>query len=78
MPPEETDIDMVLIDCLKEIKILNSQYKLLVTKDTRTVVAIERMVEQQVKASGIDDPIHRLDGWRILDAIEEECKENKE
>lgn len=23
MPPEETDIDMVLIDCLKEIKRLN-------------------------------------------------------
>ncbi len=41
----------------------------LIKDDTKTVVAIERMVEQQVEASGIDSRrLERLDGWKIIEA----------
>ncbi|HJF29079.1 MAG TPA: hypothetical protein K8V79_12765 [Acinetobacter lwoffii] len=41
----------------------------LIKDDTKTVVAIERMVEQQVEASGMDSHrLERLDGWRIIEA----------
>ena len=41
----------------------------LIKDDTKTVVAIERMVEQQVEASGMDSRrLERLDGWRIIEA----------
>ena len=36
-----------------------------------TIVAIERMVEQQVEASGITDDVFRLDGEKILNAAVE-------
>ncbi|MCT6910195.1 hypothetical protein ABTB84_11470 [Acinetobacter baumannii] len=42
------------------------------------VVAIERMVEQQVEASGITSDVFRLDGWRILDAIQEASESGAE
>lgn len=42
-----------------------------VPRTREVVVAIERMVEQQVEASGITSDVFRLDGWRILDAIQE-------
>ena len=36
----------------------------------KIVVAIERMVEQQVEASGMDsNRLERLDGWTIFDAM---------
>lgn len=42
---------------------------ILIKNDTKTVVAIERMVEQQVEASGMDSRrLERLDGWRIIEA----------
>lgn len=77
------DIDATLNDCLKQITELkqrlaryeNPDY-VLVPKNSKTVVAIENMVYQQVEASGIDEPIHRLDGWRILDAIEESLEKD--
>ena len=41
----------------------------LIRDDTKTVVAIERMVEQQVEASGMDSRrLERLDGWKIIEA----------
>lgn len=41
----------------------------LIKDDTKTVVAIERMVEQQVEASGMDSRrLERLDGWKIVEA----------
>ena len=41
----------------------------LIKEDTKTVVAIERMVEQQVEASGMDSRrLERLDGWKIIGA----------
>ena len=41
----------------------------LIKNDTKTVVAIERMVEQQVEASGMDSRrLERLDDWRIIEA----------
>ncbi len=40
----------------------------LIKDDTKTVVAIERMVEQQVEASGMDSRrLERLDGWKIIE-----------
>lgn len=42
---------------------------ILIKDDTKTVVAIERMVEQQVEASGMDSRrLERLDGWKIIEA----------
>lgn len=43
----------------------------IVPRSREVVVAIEKMVEQQVEASGITSEVFRLDGWRILDAIQE-------
>lgn len=68
---------------IKELKQKLARYEnpayVLVPKNQKTVVAIENMVWQQVEASGIDEPIHRLDGWRILDAmIEAVEKDNAE
>ena len=41
----------------------------LIKDDTKTVVAIERIVEQQVEASGMDSRrLERLDGWKIIEA----------
>ena len=69
----------------RKIELLEAQlskYKrpdyILVPKNSKTVVAIENMVWQQVEASGIDEPIHRLDGWRILDAIIEVAEKEYE
>ncbi|HFD2177273.1 TPA: hypothetical protein ACF2EF_000407 [Acinetobacter baumannii] len=44
---------------------------IVVPRTREVVVAIEKMVEQQVEASGITSDVFRLDGWRILDAIQE-------
>ncbi|MDC4667562.1 hypothetical protein OHV74_18145 [Acinetobacter baumannii] len=49
-----------------------------VPRNREVVVAIERMVEQQVEASGITSDVFRLDGWRILDAIQEASKSGAE
>lgn len=44
----------------------------LIKNDSKTAVAIERMVEQQVEASGMDSRrLERLDGWRIIEAAVE-------
>lgn len=41
----------------------------LIKHDSKTAVAIERMVEQQVEASGMDSRrLERLDGWKIIEA----------
>ncbi|RSP91869.1 hypothetical protein EA716_16720 [Acinetobacter baumannii] len=49
-----------------------------VPKIKEVVVAIEKMVEQQVEASGITSEVFRLDGWRILDAIQEASESGAE
>ena len=43
----------------------------MVSLNNTTIVAIERMVEQQVEASGITDDVFRLDGEKILNAAVE-------
>ena len=51
----------------------------LIKNDTKTVVAIERMVEQQVEASGMDSRrLERLDGWRIIEAAIEAQEPNND
>lgn len=47
---------------------------LIVPYDVKTVVVIEKMVQQQCDASGVQEPLHRLDGWRILEEIAELLK----
>ena len=42
-----------------------------------TIVAVERMVEQQVKASGITADVFRLDGEKILNAAVEAARSGK-
>ena len=42
-----------------------------------TIVAVERMVEQQVKASGITADVFRLDGEEILNAAVEAARGGK-
>lgn len=49
-----------------------------VPRTRKVVVAIEKMVEQQVEASGITSDVFRLDGWRILDAIQEASESGAE
>ncbi|MDC4762869.1 hypothetical protein ACT4VM_00675 [Acinetobacter baumannii] len=49
-----------------------------VPRTREVVVAIEKMVEQQVEASGITSDVFRLDGWRILDAIQEASESGAE
>lgn len=50
----------------------------LVANNSKTVVSIEKMVEQQVEASGITQDIFRLDGGRILEAIIEAQEQSHE
>ena len=42
-----------------------------------TIVAVERMVEQQVEASGITADVFRLDGEKILNAAVEAARSGK-
>ena len=51
---------------------------IVVPRTREVVVAIEKMVEQQVEASGITSDVFRLDGWRILDAIQEASESGEE
>ncbi|WP_227552987.1 hypothetical protein [Acinetobacter baumannii] len=51
---------------------------IVVPRNREVVVAIEKMVEQQVEASGITNDVFRLDGWRILDAIQEASESGAE
>lgn len=44
---------------------------IVVPRTREVVVAIENMVQQQCDASGVQEPLHRLDGWRILEEIAE-------
>lgn len=37
--------------------------------DDKVIVAIESIVESQVRASGLFGELHRLDGEKIIDAI---------
>lgn len=50
---------------------------LIVPYDGKTVCVIENMVQQQCDASGVQEPLHRLDGWRILEEIAESLKAGK-
>lgn len=47
----------------------NREGFVLIKNNSRTIVAIEQMVEQQVEASGITQDVFRLDGERILEAM---------
>ncbi|MEI1691302.1 hypothetical protein [Acinetobacter nosocomialis] len=51
---------------------------IVVPRTREVVVAIEKMVEQQVEASGITSDVFRLDGWIILDAIQEASESGAE
>lgn len=48
---------------------VNREGFVLIKNNSRTIVAIEQMVEQQVEASGITQDVFRLDGEQILEAM---------
>ncbi len=50
---------------------------IVVPRTREIVVAIEKIVQQQCDASGVQEPLHRLDGWRILEEIAENVEEIK-
>lgn len=50
----------------------------LIKNNSKTIVAIEKMVEQQVEASGITWDVFRLDGEKILEAMIEAQGESHE
>ncbi|WP_252721568.1 hypothetical protein [Acinetobacter baumannii] len=50
---------------------------IVVPRTREIVVAIEKIVQQQCDASGVQEPLHRLDGWRILEEIAEKVEEIK-
>ncbi|QOJ61250.1 hypothetical protein [Acinetobacter baumannii] len=50
---------------------------IVVPRTRKVVVAIEKIVQQQCDASGVQEPLHRLDGWRILEEIAEKVEEIK-
>jgi|GEM_PF-2380178 len=50
---------------------------IVVPRTREVVVAIEKIVQQQCDASGVQEPLHRLDGWRILEEIAEKVEEIK-
>ncbi|HCT9345915.1 TPA: hypothetical protein OUC30_001592 [Acinetobacter baumannii] len=50
---------------------------IVVPRTREVVVAIEKIVQQQCVASGVQEPLHRLDGWRILEEIAEKVEEIK-
>lgn len=75
MPPEETDVDMVLIDCLKEIKRLNG----LINK-TNTIT-LPRNLENHVigKAqSSCERLLYHYEVRNVWESIIESYKEAKE
>lgn len=51
---------------------------LVVPVNNTTIVAIEKMVEQQVEASGITADVFRLDGEKILNAAVEAARGGNE
>lgn len=66
-----TEIVEHMFDELAKAKAVPEGF-VLIKDDTKTVVAIERMVEQQVEASGMDSRrLERLDGWKIIEAQEQ-------
>lgn len=50
---------------------------IVVPRTREVVVAIEKIVQQQCDASGVQELLHRLDGWRILEEIAEKVEEIK-
>lgn len=67
------------LDELQKAKASAPEGFVLIKNDSKTVVAIERMVEQQVEASGMDSRrLERLDGWRIIEAAVEAQESSNE
>ncbi|MBJ3829816.1 hypothetical protein JGA56_16360 [Acinetobacter baumannii] len=48
---------------------------ILVPITNEVVMVIENVIQQQCDASGVKEPLHRLDGWKILEGIAEKVKE---
>lgn len=64
--PEENALLSATLDAVQK---LGSGEFVLLKNDSKTIVAIEQMVEQQVEASGMDSRrLERLDGWKIIEA----------
>lgn len=42
---------------------------ILVPITNEVVMVIENVIQQQCDASGVQEPLHRLDGWRVLEEI---------
>ncbi|MEN8380744.1 hypothetical protein [Acinetobacter radioresistens] len=64
--PEENALLSATLDAVQK---LGSGEFVLLKNDSKTIVAIEQMVEQQVEASGMDSRcLERLDGEKILQA----------
>lgn len=64
--PKGNDLFGAILDVVQK---LGSGEFVLLKNDSKTIVAIEQMVEQQVEASGMDSrSLERLDGEKILQA----------
>lgn len=47
---------------------------ILVPITNEVVMVIENVIQQQCDASGVQEPLHRLDGWRVLEEISDSLK----
>ncbi|AVZ05150.1 hypothetical protein DBQ26_11235 [Acinetobacter pittii] len=64
-------------ECVKAKAQAVPENHIVVPRTREVVVAIEKIVQQQCDASGVQEPLHRLDGWRILEEIAEKVEEIK-
>ncbi|WP_302564047.1 hypothetical protein [Acinetobacter baumannii] len=71
------EIDRLRADLVKAKAQAVPDTHIVVPRTREIVVAIEKIVQQQCDASGVQEPLHRLDGWRILEEIAEKVKEIK-
>ncbi|MEI1663245.1 hypothetical protein V8P84_07030 [Acinetobacter baumannii] len=65
-------------ECVKAKAQAAPENHIVVPRTREVVVAIEKIVQQQCDASGVQEPLHRLDGWRILEEIANKVKEAKQ
>ncbi|AZC06206.1 hypothetical protein DKE44_010365 [Acinetobacter nosocomialis] len=71
------EIDRLRVELEKAKAQAVPENHIVVPRTREVVVAIEKIVQQQCDASGVQEPLHRLDGWRILEEIAEKVEEIK-
>ncbi|WP_336943085.1 hypothetical protein [Acinetobacter modestus] len=80
---EDAHPNLPIIDANEIAEFVTEVFKKLegcvvVPVNNTTIVAIEKMVEQQVEASGITEDVFRLDGEKILNAAVEAARGGNE